>query len=114
MLKTLLGPEKFRKGMDLYFARHDGEAATVEQFVQCFADASRPRPVAVHAAGTRRPARRRSWRAGSHDARAKTYRLEIAQTVPPTPGQPSKEPMVIPLAVGLIGCDGRDLPLDAR
>src|SRR6202043_131654 len=39
MLKALLGPEKFRAGMDLYFARHDGEAATVEQFVQCFADA---------------------------------------------------------------------------
>ena len=48
---------------------------------------------------------------GSHDARAKTYRLDIAQTVPPTPGQPSKEPMVIPLAVGLVGRDGRDLPL---
>ena len=40
MLKTLLGPDDFRKGMDLYFERHDGEAATVEQFVQCFADAS--------------------------------------------------------------------------
>ena len=40
MIKTLLGPETFRKGMDLYFERHDGEAATIEQFVQCFADAS--------------------------------------------------------------------------
>ena len=44
MLKTLLGPEKFRKGMDLYFERHDGEAATVEEFVQCFADAAGARP----------------------------------------------------------------------
>ena len=41
MLKTLLGPEMFRQGMDLYFTRHDGEAATIEQFVQCFADVSR-------------------------------------------------------------------------
>ena len=48
---------------------------------------------------------------GSYDARAKTYRLEVAQTVPPTPGQPVKEPMVIPLAIGLVGRDGRDLPL---
>ena len=49
MVQTLIGTEKFRAGMDLYFARHDGEAATVEQFIQCFADASGPRPDAVHA-----------------------------------------------------------------
>ena len=49
MLKALLGPENFRKGMDLYFARHDGEAATVEQFVQCFADAAGTDLDAVHA-----------------------------------------------------------------
>jgi aminopeptidase N len=48
---------------------------------------------------------------GRYDARAKTYRLEIVQTVPATPGQPVKEPMVIPLALGLVGRDGRDLPL---
>ena len=40
MVQTLIGREKFRAGMDLYFARHDGEAATVEQFIQCFADAA--------------------------------------------------------------------------
>ncbi len=48
---------------------------------------------------------------GSHDARTKTFRMEVAQTVPPTPGQPTKEPMLIPLAVGLVGRDGNDLPL---
>jgi aminopeptidase N len=110
MLKTLLGPQKFGAGMDLYFARHDGHAATVEQFVQCFADisgadlgqfmlwysqAGTPEVVAT----------------GSYDAHAKSYRLDLAQTVPATPGQPSKEPMVIPLAVGLVGRSGRDLPL---
>ncbi len=110
MLKVLLGPENFRKGMDLYFIRHDGQAATVEQFVQCFADvasadltqfmlwysqAGTPEVVAT----------------GSYDAAAKTYRLDLAQTIPATPGQPSKAPMVIPLAVGLVGRDGRDLPL---
>ncbi len=49
MVQTLIGTEKFRAGMDLYFARHDGEAATVEQFIQCFADAVGPRHDAVHA-----------------------------------------------------------------
>ena len=90
--------EDFRKGMDLYFARHDGEAATVEQFVQCFADAAGVDLVAVHAvvfAG--RHARGHRDRRATMRAR-KTYRLEIAQTVPPTPGQPAKEPMLIPLA----------------
>ena len=46
-----------------------------------------------------------------YDSRAKTYRLDITQTVPPTPGQPKKEPMVIPLALGLVGNNGVDLPL---
>jgi aminopeptidase N len=97
--------------MDLYFTRHDGEAATVEQFVQCFADAAgtdfRQFMLWYSQAGTPEVVA-----TGSHDPRAKTYRLELAQTVPPTPGQPTKEPMVIPLAIGLIGRDGRDLPLD--
>ena len=48
---------------------------------------------------------------GRFDAARKTYTLECKQTVPPTPGQPMKEPMVIPLALGLVGKDGRDLPL---
>jgi aminopeptidase N len=109
MIKTLLGPEGFRKGMDLYFTRHDGDAATVEQFVQCFADAS-----------GRDFSQFMRWysQAGTpevvvtphYDARAKAYRLDVAQTVPPTPGQPRKEPMVIPLAVGLVGKNGLDLP----
>jgi aminopeptidase N len=110
MLKALLGSDDFRKGMDLYFSRHDGEAATVDEFVQCFADAA-----AVDLTQFM------LWYAqagtpeivvtGSHDMRSKTYRLEVAQTVPPTPGQPSKEPMLMPLVIGLIGRDGRDLPL---
>lgn len=110
MIKALLGEDKFRAGMDIYFERHDGEAATVEQFVQCFADVSgmaldqfmrwysqagTPEVVAT----------------GSYDAQSKTYRLDLTQSVPATPGQPTKEPMVVPLALGLIGRDGRDLPL---
>ena len=60
MLRTLLGPQKFREGMDLYFARHDGQAATVEQFVQCFADVSAP-ILPNSCCGIRRRERRRSW-----------------------------------------------------
>jgi aminopeptidase N len=110
MIQTRLGLPNFRKGMDLYFARHDGEAATVEQFVQCFADASgtdlSQLMLWYSQAGTPEVVV-----SGSHDARSKTFRIEIAQTVPPTPGQSTKEPMLIPFAVGLVGRDGRDLAL---
>jgi aminopeptidase N len=110
MLKVLLGAENFRKGMDLYFSRHDGQAATVEQFVQCFADVSNTDLTQFmlwySQAGTPEVVA-----TGSYDAGAKSYRLELAQSIPPTPGQPSKQPMVIPLAVGLVGREGRDLPL---
>ena len=110
MLRTLLGPEKFRAGMDLYFARHDGHAATVEQFVQCFADVSGTDLTQFmlwySQAGTPEVVA-----TGSYDAGTRSYRLDLAQAVPPTPGQPSKEPMLIPLAAGLVGRDGRDLPL---
>jgi aminopeptidase N len=110
MLRVLLGAENFRKGMDLYFSRHDGQAATVEQFVQCFADVSSTDLTQFmlwySQAGTPEVVA-----TGSYDARAKSYRLELAQSVPPTPGQPSKQPMVVPLAVSLVGREGRDLPL---
>jgi aminopeptidase N len=110
MLKTLLGPGGFRKGMDLYFARHDGHAATVDEFIQCFADANSTDLAQFMRwyaqAGTPEVAV-----TGTFDAKAQTYRLDVAQAVPPTPGQPVKEPMMLPLAIGLIGPDGRDLSL---
>ncbi len=110
MLKTLLGPGGFRKGLDLYFTRHDGHAATVDEFVQCFADANKTDLTQFMRwyaqAGTPEVTA-----SGSYDASAQSYRLELAQKVPPTPGQPVKEPMVIPLALGLVGPDGRDMSL---
>jgi aminopeptidase N len=110
MLKTLLGPEKFRKGMDLYFDRHDGEATTIEVFVKCFADASgedlEPFMRWYRQAGT--PEVRI---ATDYDADAKTFAIEAAQIMPPTPGQPHKDPMVIPLVTGLLGPDGKDMLL---
>jgi aminopeptidase N len=113
MLKVLLGAAGFRKGMDLYFSRHDGEAATIDQFVQCFADANAKDLSQFmrwySQAGTPEVAV-----TSTYDAKARTYSLEIAQVIPPTPGQPAKEPMVIPLAIGLVGSDGRDLPLTRK
>jgi aminopeptidase N len=114
MLKTLLGARGFRKGMDLYFKRHDGDAATVEDFLKCFADANR-RDLAQFSrwysqAGTPELAVR-----GTYDAKAKTYTLDIEQMTPPTPGQSAKQPMVIPLVAGLLDGKGREMPLkDAK
>ena len=110
MIKVLLGPELFRNGMDLYFTRHDGEAATVEQFVQCFADVS-GRDFSQFMRWYTQAGTPEIVVAPHYDARAKTYRLDIKQTIPPTPGQPDKKPMLIPLAVGLVGNSGVDLPL---
>jgi aminopeptidase N len=110
MVHTLIGKEKFRAGMDLYFARHDGHAATVEQFIQCFADASGRDMTQFmlwySQAGTPEVNVRTSF-----DAARKTYTLECRQSLAPTPKQPDKAPMVIPLVCGLVGKDGNDLPL---
>ncbi|HSK41507.1 MAG TPA: aminopeptidase N, partial [Arenibaculum sp.] len=110
MIHTLLGPERFRKGMDLYFARHDGQAVTCEDFVKAMEDAS-----GVDLAQLRR------WYSqagtpvieavGSYDAATRRYRLHVRQSTPPTPGQPEKLPMHVPLAVGLLDRDGREVPL---
>ena len=110
MVQTLIGREKFRAGMDLYFVRHDGEAATVEQFIQCFADAS-GRDMTQFMRWYSQAGTPEVTVAGRYDSARKTYTLEAKQSVPPTPGQPTKAPMVIPLALGLVGKDGRDLPL---
>ena len=110
MLKTLLGPEGFRRGMDLYFERHDGEAVTIEDFVQSFAEATDTDLWQFmrwyRQAGT--PEVHVTIR---HDPAARTCVLEIRQTTPPTPGQPVKEPMTIPLAVALLDSNGCEMPL---
>jgi aminopeptidase N len=110
MLKVLLGADGFRQGMDLYFARHDGQAATVEQFIACFADAT-DSDLEQFMRWYRQAGTPEVAVTLSHDAKAATCTLEIAQMLPPTPGQPVKELMVIPLALGLVAPDGRDLPL---
>ncbi|MDF2996313.1 MAG: pepN [Xanthobacteraceae bacterium] len=112
MLKTLLGPEEFRSGMDLYFERHDGQAATIEDFLACFADAAGA-DLTQFARWYAQAGTPTVSVAGEWDEVAQTYRLDISQHIAPTPGQPDKLPMVIPLRIGLIGPNGRDMPVGA-
>ena len=110
MLQTLVGRDGFRKGLELYFRRHDGQAVTCDDFVAAIADANgrdlRQFGRWYSQAGTPRLAV-----AGRHDAAARTYTLGVQQSCPPTPGQAAKAPLHIPFAVGLVGPDGLDLPL---
>ena len=110
LLKVLIGEEAFRAGLDLYFARHDGEAATIEDFVACFAEAS-GRELGQFFLWYRQSGTPEVNVEGRHDARAGTFTLDIRQHLAPTPGQATKEAMAIPLALGLIGADGKERPL---
>jgi aminopeptidase N len=114
MLHTLLGPETYRRALDLYFERHDGEAATIEQFRACF-EAASGRDLSQFAlwwsqAGTPRVAVEEAW-----DEAAGRYALTLRQSTPPTPGQPEKRPLLTPVALGLLGPEGEALlPEDTR
>lgn len=112
MQHTLLGPETYRKGTDLYFDRYDGQAVTCEDFVQCMEDVS-GLPLRsgqffrwYNQAGTPEVTVK-----SHYDADRRRFTLEMQQTTPPTPGQPDKEPMLIPVAVGLVGPNGEDMDL---
>ena len=115
MYQTLVGRDGFRQGMDLYFKRHDGQAVTCDDFAQAMTDANPDSDLArllpqfkrwYSQAGT--PVVKAQ---GHYDAAAKTYTLTLSQSCPATPGQPHKEPFVVPVQMGLVGADGRDLPL---
>ncbi|HEV7799585.1 MAG TPA: aminopeptidase N, partial [Burkholderiales bacterium] len=110
MIHTLIGADNFRKGMDLYFERHDGQAVTTDDFAQAMADAS-----GVDLTQLKR------WydQAGTptvdvtdaYDAAAKRYTLNVRQSCALAPGETGKAPFHIPLALGLVGADGSDIPL---
>ncbi|BBU62997.1 aminopeptidase N [Methylosinus sp. C49] len=112
MLKTLIGEADFRRGMDLYFARFDGTAATVEDFLSCFAEAS-GRDLTQFSLWYEQAGTPLVTVASDYDASAKTLTLSLEQSTPPTPGQSEKKPFVIPLALGLIGENGDELTLSA-
>ncbi|MBZ9654990.1 aminopeptidase N [Phyllobacterium lublinensis] len=108
MIRTILGPDLFRKSMDLYFERHDGDAATIEDFIKVFEDASGEDlsqfALWYDQAGTPNLAITYDY-----DPATKTFEIEIEQSLKPTPGQPSKKPMHIPVQFGLLGAKGREL-----
>ncbi|HEY1944624.1 MAG TPA: aminopeptidase N [Roseiarcus sp.] len=110
MLRLLIGPEAFRAGMDLYFSRCDGTAATVEDFLACFAEASGRDldqfKLWYSQAGTPLLTVRTA-----HDASRNVFRVEIAQSLGATPGQSTKLPMTMPIALGLIDPEGGETPL---
>ncbi|CAI9094101.1 OLC1v1029768C1 [Oldenlandia corymbosa var. corymbosa] len=112
MYKTLLGSQGFRKGMDLYFKRHDGQAVTCEDFYAAMRDANGADfanfLLWYSQAGT--PSVKV---VSEYNAEARTYKLKISQEVPPTAGQPVKEPMFIPIAIGLLDSTGNDMALSS-
>jgi aminopeptidase N len=111
MLKTLIGPKAFRAGMDLYLQRCDGTAATVEDFLACFAEAS-GRDLSHFAAWYRQAGTPTVTVQARYDAPARRLTLDFAQVTPPTPGQPNKEAVVIPIRLGLLGQGGGEMPLE--
>ncbi len=108
LLHTRVGAANFRRGMDLYFQRHDNQAVTIEDFVAAMQDAS-----GIDLGGFKR------WygQAGtpevtvedSHDAAARRYTLTLRQRTPATPGQPDKAPLPIPVAMGLLDANGQQI-----
>ncbi|MFZ4649315.1 MAG: aminopeptidase N [Rubrivivax sp.] len=115
MQAELLGREGFARGMALYFQRHDGQAVTCDDFSQAMADANPGSALATRLAAFRRwyaqAGTPRVTARGHHDAQAGTYTLTLSQDCRATPGQPVKQPFVIPVRVGLVGRDGQALPL---
>ena len=110
MIQTLVGRDGFRKGMDLYFARHDGQAVQCDDFRAAMADANGRDLTQFERwysqAGT--PVLKATT---AYDAAARTFDITLVQSCPATPGQPKKQPFHIPVAVGLLGAAGQDLPL---
>jgi aminopeptidase N len=116
LLHTFLGPEWFRRGMDLYVQRHDGQAATCEDFLRAMEDGSARKGGSAlpwaqfrrwyHQAGTPVLRIQRHW-----DGEQGVLELTVRQHIPPTPGQPHKQPLPIPLALGLVGQAGQPLPV---
>jgi aminopeptidase N len=113
MMQTLVGREGFARGMKLYFQRHDGQAVTCDDFAQAIADANPESQLAkllpqfkrwYSQAGTPR-----IKAAGRYDAATGNYELTLSQSCPATPGQPDKLPFIIPIALGLLGPDGREV-----
>jgi aminopeptidase N len=109
MIHTLLGPEGFRRGMDVYIRRNDNHAATIEDFVAAMEQGSGV-GLGDFMLWYRQAGTPEITVEDHYDPERRQYELTVAQRVPPTPGQPDKQPMPVPLAIGLIGPNGDELP----
>ncbi len=111
MLKTLIGDQAFRAGMDLYFDRWDGHATTVEAFIECFAETS-GQDLTDFFCWYEQAGTPTVTLASRYDADAKTLTLDFTQSTAPTPGQPTKRALPLPVIVGLLDHDGRTLAFE--
>ncbi|ESY53008.1 MULTISPECIES: aminopeptidase N [unclassified Mesorhizobium] len=111
MIRTILGAEAFRAGMDLYFERHDGQAATIEDFLKVFEDAS-GRDLSQFALWYHQAGTPNLTVSSTHNPATREFTLEIEQSVPPTPSESRKRLMHIPLAFGLVGAGGEPVAYD--
>lgn len=115
MMHTLVGEEGFRKGMRLYFERHDGQAVTCDDFAQAIADANPESPLAQHLEQFKRwysqAGTPHVYAVGQYDAQAQTYTLNFTQKIKPTASQPEKQPAVLPVRIGLLAPDGTSMHL---
>jgi len=110
MQEKILGRELFRKGMDLYFERYDGQAVTIDDFVSCM-EAVSGMDLTDFKRWYSQSGTPSVTAETSYDEAAKIYRLRLSQSTKPDANQSVKLPFVIPLKVGLIGSDGKDMPL---
>ncbi|UYG02502.1 aminopeptidase N [Halomonas sp. LR3S48] len=111
MLCNLVGWEAFRRGSDLYFERFDGQAVTIEDFVDCMAEAS-GQDLSQFMRWYSQAGTPEIDAYGEYDYAHAEYRLTLRQRTPATPGQPEKQPLHIPVRMGLVGTkSGRDLAL---
>ena len=113
MQANLLGSDGFRQATDLYFQRHDGEAVTTEDFVSCMQDSS-GRDLSLFKRWYSQAGTPQLHITTSYDQHSGSYRMKVIQSTPPTPGQPHKQPLHIPFAIGLLNAEGEDLPVTLR
>jgi len=112
MLATILGEEGFRKGMDLYFERHDGDATTIEAFIAVFEEANGV-DLGQFSRWYTEAGTPQVTASEEYDPTTRTYRLTLTQKTNPTPNQPDKQPFVIPVRFGLLGPNGSEMSWSA-
>lgn len=110
MYHTMLGVDGFRKGMDLYFQRHDGQAVTTEDFLAAMQDANEA-DLSIFQRWYQQAGTPRLVVETDYDEAQCRYRISVTQSCPDTPGQTNKQPFHIPLALGLLDASGSDMPL---